>query len=185
MNDALSPLDLRFYPMKASRLLAENVTALLKARGQKQKDLAQWCRHSEVWISAILAGKREAQVKDLDRIADFFGLATYQLFQPGISPLTERRVGPDRRSGSDRRIGQAQRAMLDLRAQLPPRRTTPSHEQTALSATAIRRILTDAATKIDRLVGAVGEQTPAPRPPGAAPRPRTRKPHRSDLEKTG
>lgn len=92
-------------------MLAENIGALLKARGQKQKDLAGWCRHSEVWISAILAGKRVAHMKDLDRIADFFALATYQLFQPGISQVTERRSRKERRSGHDRRVGHAFRMM--------------------------------------------------------------------------
>ena len=46
-------------------------------------------------------------LKYLDRIADFFGIATYQLLQPGISPLTERRSGLDRRLGRDRRISHA------------------------------------------------------------------------------
>lgn len=100
--------------MKAERMLAENIAALLKARGQKQKDLAVWCRHSEVWISAILALKRVAHMKDLDRIADFFGIATYQLFQPGISRFTERRSGKDRRAARDRRVGHAFRIMGDM-----------------------------------------------------------------------
>lgn len=98
--------------MKATFLLRQNIRALLRARGQKDSDLAQWCKKSRAWISKILAEDRddrtkvrELNVRDLDRIADFFGLATYQLFQPGISPLTERRSGHDRRSGRDRRIG--------------------------------------------------------------------------------
>lgn len=92
-------------------MLAENISALLKERRQTQRDLAQWCRHSDVWISAIIACKRSAHMKDLDRIADFFGIATYQLFQPGISRFTERRSGKDRRTGRDRRVGHTFRMM--------------------------------------------------------------------------
>lgn len=114
-----------YADMKAQSLIAQNISTLLRGRGQKQKDLAMWCHHSEVWISAILAGKREIQFKDLDRIADFFGLATYQLLQPGIAPLTERRKTHDRRNGKDRRISAAQRTMMtfagDIEAKRPPR----------------------------------------------------------------
>lgn len=98
-------------PMRADSLLKHNIDALLKARGQTRHDLAVWARQSsdrkkvDPWISGIFTKpNREFQFKYLDRIADFFGLAVYQLFQPGISPLTERRKGSDRRSGRDRRL---------------------------------------------------------------------------------
>jgi transcriptional regulator with XRE-family HTH domain len=94
--------------VKAHYLLKQNVDALLKARGQTRKELAQFCRRSEAWISKIFSDKeRNIPLKYLDRMADFFGLATYQLFQPGISPLTERRSGHERRTGRDRRISRA------------------------------------------------------------------------------
>lgn len=99
--------------MRADRLIAQNIGALLHARRDKHKDLAQWCHHTETWISQILKGERAVQLYDLDRIADFFGIATYQLLQPGISHLTERRKG-ERRSGRDRRISHAQRAMMEV-----------------------------------------------------------------------
>lgn len=91
--------------MKASYLLKTNIDALLKARHQSRHDLAIWCRRSDAWLSKILGkDNRNIPLEYLDRIADFFGLATYQLFQPGISPLHERRKGSDRRSGRDRRL---------------------------------------------------------------------------------
>lgn len=94
--------------MKAHHLLKHNIDALLKARGQKRKELAAWCRRSESWLSQIFTDdERNMPLKYLDRIATFFGLATYQLFQPGISPLTERRTGSDRRKLKDRRLSQA------------------------------------------------------------------------------
>lgn len=94
--------------MKASQLLKQNIDRLLRARGQTRKDLAMYCRRTESWISQIFTQEdRGIPLKYLDRIADFFGLATYQLFQPGISSLTERRTGRERRSGMDRRISRA------------------------------------------------------------------------------
>lgn len=91
--------------MKAHYLLKKNIDALLTARGHTRHDLAVWCRRGDSWISQIFTNAdREVPLKYLDRMADFFGIATYQLFQPGISPLTERRKGADRRSGRDRRV---------------------------------------------------------------------------------
>lgn len=101
--------------MRADRVLSENIQALLRARGQAQKDLAHWCGHTETWLSSILRGERQFRVIDYDKVADFFGIAVYQLFQPGISPLTERRKGRDRRGGRDRRISHAQREMMTVR----------------------------------------------------------------------
>lgn len=96
--------------MRADRLLRQNIDTLLKARGQTRTELAAWCGRSRSWLSKIFnesndpSDRRGINLKYLDKIADFFGLAAYQLFQPGISPLTERRSGHDRRSGQDRRI---------------------------------------------------------------------------------
>ncbi|MPZ20120.1 MAG: hypothetical protein GEV06_19715 [Luteitalea sp.] len=106
--------------MKASYLLKRNIRTLLSARGQTAHDLAVWCRKTDPWVSKILSDKppppgekeRGIPLKYLDRIADFFGIATYQLFQPGISPLTERRGGKDRRGGRDRRISGRQQEIV-------------------------------------------------------------------------
>lgn len=104
--------------MQASSLLKHNIDTLLRARGQSRKDLAQWCYRTESWISKIFNNaNREIPLKYLDRIADFFGLATYQLFQPGISPLTERRC-IERRTGTDRRVGNTHREMQAIATEL-------------------------------------------------------------------
>ncbi len=119
--------------MKASRILAENVSALLKLRGLSQHDLAQWCRHSDVWLSNFLAGKRQIQLKDLDRMADMLGVVTYQLFQPGIAPSTERRK-TQRRSGTDRRISHQTRVLNALAQQIEPhRRIDPRRSELPVS----------------------------------------------------
>src|SRR3989338_2840236 len=97
---------------------------MLKARGQTRHDLAMWCRRSDPWLSKLFTDEnRNIPLKYLDRIADFFGIATYQLFQPGISPLTESRKG-ERRKVADRRISRlvdvlrAMPKMPDLDAKL-------------------------------------------------------------------
>lgn len=99
--------------VKANLLIKHNIDAILKARGQTRRDLAQWClgttdKRADSWLSHIFGPKgfqtREIPNVYLDKIADFFGLAVYQLFQPGISPLSERRKSGDRRNGKDRRI---------------------------------------------------------------------------------
>lgn len=91
--------------MHAISLLRQNISAILVARRESQTALARWLGKDRSWINKFLNGHREVQLKDLDRIADFFGIEAYQLFQPGISHLTERRKKSDRRSGLDRRQG--------------------------------------------------------------------------------
>lgn len=104
--------------------MRNNVRALLYARKESQADLASWLKHSRSWINKFLNGERQVQLKDLDRIADFFGLATYQLFQPGISPITERRI-QERRKGRDRRIGHAGRELRALATVVDKARRSP------------------------------------------------------------
>lgn len=94
--------------LKAQYVLKQNIDALLKSRGYRRKDLAIWCRRTESWLSQILTKpNRNLPIHYLDRIADFFGLVAYQLFQPGMAGTAERRKGGDRRSGVDRRLSHA------------------------------------------------------------------------------
>lgn len=104
--------------MRAQILLKHNIDTLLRGRGQHRKDLAVWCHRKESWISKIMSeDRREFPQKYLDRIGDFFGLAAYELFQPGISALTERRLG-ERRQGRDRRVGHAYRLLGSLASEV-------------------------------------------------------------------
>jgi hypothetical protein len=108
-------------------LLRRNITDLLLTRKESQHSLAFSIGHHKTWLNKFLNGDREIQFKDLDGIANFFGLQAYQLFQPGISQLTERRKGKDRRTGRDRRIGHAGREYLRVDAAIGtahPRRDT-------------------------------------------------------------
>lgn len=104
--------------LKAGYLLVQNINALLAARGVDAKALALWCGHKPAWLSKILSGERGINLSDLDKVADFFGLTVAQLFQHGISPLTERRRG-ERRSGHDRRTADRRSSHGDQ--QLHPR----------------------------------------------------------------
>lgn len=112
--------------MKALPLLKHNIDYLLNLRQQSRRDLASWVRQStdkkkiDPWISQIFTSPtREFQIKYLDRIADFFGLTVYQLFQPGLegSTVAERRKAGERRTGRDRRVSHI---MGQLRAALVP-----------------------------------------------------------------
>lgn len=115
-DPVVSVYSLPITQLRALDIIRQNISALLVARRESQSGLAAWLRKDKSWINKFLNGHREIQLKDLDRIADYFGLATYQLFQPGISPLTERRSASDRRSGRDRRIGHQQREASALAA---------------------------------------------------------------------
>lgn len=110
--------------LKSHLLLKENIDALLSDRHLRRKDLAQWCRRSESWLSQIFTSpERNVPLKYLDRIADFFNVSVYQLFQPGISQRFERRKA-ERRSGKDRRLSamnqQVRATLSEAVAQLSP-----------------------------------------------------------------
>lgn len=95
----------RVSVLRANLLLKQNIDGLLHDRGYTRKDLAQWCHRTEGWISKIFRkGEREIPLKYLDRIADFFGLQAWQLFQPGITQASERRKRLDRRHRAERRV---------------------------------------------------------------------------------
>lgn len=95
----------RVSPLRANLLLKQNIDGLLQDRGYTRKDLAQWCHRTEGWISKIFRRpEREFPTKYLDRMADFFGLQAWQLFQPGITRASERRKRIDRRQRAERRV---------------------------------------------------------------------------------
>ncbi len=95
-------------PHRPELLVIENIRALLYQRRVKAKDLAMFCGHEPAWLSKIMAGERKVGIADLPRIAEFFGLETYQLLQHGISDERrrfQRRGGAERRVLADRRRG--------------------------------------------------------------------------------
>lgn len=88
---------------KALVQLRMNVEFLLAQRRRSKADLAAEMKIDPSTLSKFLRGSREIQFHHLDGMAAFFGTQIYELFQPGISPLTERRKIADRRMGLDRR----------------------------------------------------------------------------------
>lgn len=190
---ATSPVVPVFVPqMNAKYLLRENIKSLLRARKEDASTLASWLNHDKSWINKILNGHREMQIEDFDRVADFFGIATYQLFQPGISSLTERRISSERRSGKERRIGQTQRAMLTTAGEIerarPGRKGRSSHVAVVASsplAEALDRAAADHAKRIDAIISRftdARDETPTTRRKITATRPRGRTPGGSDIE---
>jgi len=103
---------------KADVQLRENIKTLLRIHKVDQKDVAMAMGRDPSTLNKFLQGTREIQFKDLDAIADFFSIATYELFQPGGSTLTERRNGQERRAGKDRRVGHAHRMMKSVAAEV-------------------------------------------------------------------
>lgn len=111
--------------MKATLLLKQNIDHLLKRRGQTRREMAMWtlqtveATRADSWASHLFgkAGYHTKHIPSeyLGRIASFFGLQVYQLFQPGISPLTERRSGADRRTTGDRRLSARARGVTTPR----------------------------------------------------------------------
>lgn len=126
--------------LRADLLLAENIRTLLSSRHLDASALALWCGHKPPWISKFLAGERGLQLKDLNKIADFFGLTVAELFQQGISHLTERRRG-QRRAEQNRRSGQERRGQ-DRSGHLHPdviMRFPPHHDHEEITDRSAQR----------------------------------------------
>lgn len=164
--------------MQAKHTLRENIKALLLGRKEDASTLASWLGHDKSWINKILNGHRDMQIEDFDKVADFFGVATYQLFQPGISALTERRVRyDDRRSSRDRRISHEQRIMRGVASRIDRVKDNP-HEaaRTTRTTAALRAIVTDFEARVSRLLAEQdypGGQAPKTR--AAVPKARRRR----------
>lgn len=157
--------------MKAPFIVRQNLGSLLAGRKETAAALARYVGKHKTWMSQFLTGKRsELQLSDLDKIADFFGIATYQLFQPGISTLTERRSRTDRRTGRDRRIGHDVRMLGGLRTELNKLPSVhSSHANPPVRAGGesvpepVRAILADAERRIAVYYAESGRQAPSPR----------------------
>lgn len=106
--------------VRALIILRRNIRELLMRRKESETVLAQYLGFkSRSSVNKFLNNARAGfHMERLDRLAAFFGLPVYQLFQPGISALTERRHSGERRSGRDRRIGHSDRLMLQAGANI-------------------------------------------------------------------
>lgn len=168
--------------MRAHRLLAENVVALLKKRGYSKADLAQWMIKSKPWVSDFLNHGTGWKIADLDRISDFLGVPVFQLFQPGISERAERRAGVDRRHTPERRVTHHARIAAELDSRLHPQRKEFAHGP----STPLRQLVVEFEARANRLLSEAESrgQATAARPPVSGPRPRRRVVGRPDVEET-
>jgi transcriptional regulator with XRE-family HTH domain len=166
-------IDEPYMGLRAVNQLRENIKALLLVRKEEQKSLALAASIDPSTLSKFLKGEREIQLANLDAVADFFGIATYQLFQPGISVLTERRVS-ERRAGRDRRIGHAQRQLGALRAALEPARPKRGRD-VGTDPAAIQALVVEFQRRFTALLAQADarRQATAPRETLTKPRPRT------------
>lgn len=148
-------------------MLRRNIEALLSQRRETASELARSVGKSKYWISKFLTGERnELQIEDIDRIAAFFGIAPFQLIQPGINTLTERRSGIERRKGVDRRVGHTGRLLAGLQVQLnkSPRHAALTiggpHVPAAVSELPgeVQAILAEAERRIAAVYERLGEQ---------------------------
>ena len=93
----------------SDELLRRRVQALLSHSGHSAKELALYMGKQPSWTTDFMHGRHSVTVKDLDRLARFFGLSVPALFEMDGYRFRDRRrdhrrIGmPDRRSGKDRR----------------------------------------------------------------------------------
>lgn len=156
-----------------------NLLALLHRDRVTPAALSFACGHNRSWMSRFLQRKRhELQLADLDRIADFFAVATYDLFRPSAGSITDRRKIRERRSGLERRVGHAQRTMLATAAELARVRGKGRDAQASSDRASdpLYRLIERFARDLDPLLAQAhpGGQTPVVGPPQPGARPRRR-----------
>lgn len=97
-------------------ILRRRVDALLHHSGHTRKDLAIYMRKQPSWTTDFLLGHNGVRLKDLDRLARFFGISVPSLFELDGYRFRDRRRGErrgnvkDRRAGTDRRLEPRARA---------------------------------------------------------------------------
>lgn len=176
--------------LKALYILRANVRALLAKRKESEAllALALGFKHRSSLNKFLNSERAGFQMSRLDKLAAFFGLPVYQLFQPGISPLAERRISGERRSKAERRIGHSHRVMLHTAAEIDshrPVRKGESHVAVVASSptlVALTKLTAEYERRITALLAQAesGGQTPRARPAFPAARQGRRTPRGSD-----
>lgn len=90
--------------MNALDLLRRRLQDLLHHSGRTRKDFAIYLGKQPSWATEFFQGRHGIALKDLDRVARFFGVSVPQLFEIDGFRFRERRYG-ERRSGKQRRGG--------------------------------------------------------------------------------
>lgn len=94
--------------VRSDEILRRRVDALLQHTERTRRELAIYMGKQPSWTTEFLQGRHGVTLKDLDRLARFFGLAVPQLFELDGFRFRERRrferrMSRERRSGTDRR----------------------------------------------------------------------------------
>ena len=69
--------------------IAENIRAAMKLYRLRQNQVAKAAGHHPPWLSAVLAGRRHVQIRDLDRLATALGIPVAELIAPRGSDLKQ------------------------------------------------------------------------------------------------
>jgi transcriptional regulator with XRE-family HTH domain len=94
--------------MNALDLLRRRVGDLLHHSGRTRKDFAIYIGKQPSWATEFFQGRHGVPLRDLDRVARFFGVSVPQLFEIDGYRFRERRMG-ERRSKKERRGGKDRR----------------------------------------------------------------------------
>lgn len=98
--------------MNALDLLRRRVNDLLHHSGRTRKDFAIYIGKAPSWATELFQGRHGIALKDLDRVARFFGVSVPQLFEIDGYRFRERRMG-ERRAGKERRRTKDRRRPTD------------------------------------------------------------------------
>jgi len=93
----------------SDELLRRRVIALLEQSGRLRKELAHYLGKQPSWTTDFLMGRHSISLKDLDRVAVFFGVSVPSLFELDGYRFRERRRG-QRRTARERRSGKGRRS---------------------------------------------------------------------------
>lgn len=90
-------------------ILRRRMRALLDHSGRTQKELAIYLGKQPSWATAFFQGRHGVTLKDIDRVARFFGVSVPQLFEIDGHRFRDRRIAQRRSGRGDRRSGKERR----------------------------------------------------------------------------
>ena len=85
-------------------IIRRRMQALLDKSGYTRKDLALYLGKQPSWSTEFFNGHHGVTLKDLDRVARFFGVSVPQLFELDGYRFRDRRRGQRRGGVQDRRV---------------------------------------------------------------------------------
>lgn len=101
--------DVRPAMISCEEILRRRVQALLHACGKTRKELAHYLGKQPSWATDYFQGRHGVTMRDLDRLALFFGVSVPQLFEIDGVRFRERRRDERRKRWADRRTGAERR----------------------------------------------------------------------------